>query len=159
MACRRLRVRIPRSPLLVDAVRIDYKKLVNAAIKELDYAYGVPEGMTIYSAAVLSSAGKIYAASAYSSFTASLTLHGEQMALAHAAAHRDGEIVAMATVSGDKPKKGIFCTPCGMCKQLVWENSLRSGKPIKFIMANSSGEYIVKEISELVPYPWPASKK
>ncbi len=135
-----------------------YSELVGSAIEALKYAYGIPEGRTVYSSAVLSRTGKVYSASAYGSDTASLTLHGEQAALAHAAAHMDGDIVAIATVSDAEPEDGVFCTPCGMCKQLIWENSLRSGIHIDVIMANKSGKYAVRKIDDLVPFPWPPRK-
>ncbi len=138
---------------------INYKALVNSAIKALGDAYGVEKGGRIYASAVLSTTGKIYTAGAYWSYTASLTLHGEQAALAHAAAHGDGDILAIVSVCDDKPRDGVFAHPCGICKQLIWENSLRSGISVKVVMANSSGKYIVKEIKDLVPYPWPTSKK
>lgn len=80
---------------------------------------------TVYAAAVLTSKGNIYASAQYFSDTYSLTLHAEQAALAHAAAHGEGEIVAIATTS-DEPK-GEWSYPCHMCTTFVGEsNSLRA---------------------------------
>ncbi len=136
------------------AERIDYKKLIDAAINSLGTYYGPNPGHA-YGSSVLTEHGKIYAASNYSSATASLTLHAEQAALAHAAMHGDPNVIAIVTVSKRGADKKTVSHPCGMCKQLIWENSVNSGKKIAVVMANLKGGYVVKEISRLVPYPWP----
>jgi len=135
---------------------IDYQKLVKEAINALDSFYGGdPASKYIYASAVLTDKGNIYTASNYVSDTASLTLHAEQAALAHAAAHKDTKIIAIAMVGKEDPEGDKLCHPCGICKQLIWENSMKSGIPIKVVMANIKGKFIVKDIKELVPYPWP----
>ena len=61
-------------------------ELIAEAKKALDNRY--PKNTPFaYGAAVLTAEGNIYSASQYGSKTASLTLHAEQSALAHAAAH------------------------------------------------------------------------
>ncbi len=111
----------------------------------------------IYGAAVLSSSGDIYSASNYGSDTASLTLHAEQAALSHAASHGDAnEIIAIAVASREDLAKDEFTPPCHMCKQLLWENSLRSKKDIVVIMANGHDQTKEFMISEVALYPWPA---
>ncbi len=105
-----------------------------------------------HGAAVLTNKGTVYAAANYYSDTATLTLHAEQAALAHAAAHGEREILAVACVSIEAGT----CHPCGICKQLMWESSRDSGIDIDVVMAGRNGRFIVKKISELVPYPWPA---
>lgn len=135
---------------------INYEKLVKEAINALDNFYGgYPTSKYIYASAVLTDKGNIYAASNYISDTTSLTLHAEQAALAHAAAHKDTRVVAIAMVGKEDPKGEEFCHPCGICKQLIWENSIKSGIPIKVVMANLKGKFVTKDIKELVPYPWP----
>ena len=136
--------------------KIDYDLLVKKAIDALDSFYGGdPSSKYIYASAVLTDKGNSYTASNYASDTASLTLHAEQAALSHAAAHKDARIIAIVSVGKEDSSCEMFCHPCGMCKQLIWENSLKSGLPIKVIMANLKGKYITKDIKELVPFPWP----
>ncbi len=132
----------------------DYSPLVAEAIKALDNAY-VPKGSSFrFGSAVLTSKGNIYSSGQYYSDTYSLTLHAEQAALAHAAAHGEHEFVAIASVlTGEDGKR--YCHPCGICKQLIYENFLRTKRDIDVVMANKNGEYVVKKISELVPFPWP----
>ena len=148
--------------------KIDYDGLIKEATKALDTCYP-PDAKLRYAAAVLTDKGNIYCGSNYGSDTASLLLHGEQTALAHAANHKDPNIVAIAIVGqGEailpvstvavKEGKG-FAYPCGICRQLIWENAQRSGHNVKVIMANLQGKYIVKDIESLVPHPWPEKRK
>jgi cytidine deaminase len=108
-----------------------------------------------YAAAVLADNGQMYSAASYSSVTGSLTLHGEQSALAHAAAHGEGTIHAMATASNEELSVGEFVAPCHMCKQLLWESRLRSGVPLLIILTNNHGETKEVYIDDLMPLPWP----
>ena len=138
------------------AKEADYSKLVKAAISALDSCYGAEPGSKhIYASAVLTDKGNTYTASNYGSYTASLTLHAEQAALSHAASHNDSRVTVIVCVSKEDSKGKEFCHPCGICKQLIWENSIRSGLPIKVVMANLEGKYLVEDIKALVPYPWP----
>ncbi len=107
------------------------------------------------SAAVLAGDGNIYSASNYRSVTASLTLHAEQSALAHAAAHGQDVIHAIAVSSNEELEKGEFTAPCHMCKQLLWESRLQSLQPLLIILSNNSGETKEVYIDELMPLPWP----
>lgn len=132
-----------------------FKVLVDAAIKALGNAYVPTSDSMRFASAVLTKKGHIYSSGQYFSDTYSLTLHAEQAALAHASAHGEHEIVAIASVGTEDPKGEKYCHPCGFCKQLLYEKYLRQGSDIDIIMANKRGEHIVKKISELVPYPWP----
>lgn len=132
-----------------------YKELVGNAIEAQKNCFVPPGGTRTYGSAVLTSKGNIYSSGSYFSDTYSLTLHAEQGALAHAAAHGEHDVVAIVSVGNEDPDKKIFCHPCGMCKQLIYEQSRKNKRDIDVIMANESGEYEVKKISELVNYPWP----
>lgn len=106
--------------------------------------------------AVLTKRGNIYSSGQYASDTHSLTLHAEQAALAHAAAHGEYEIVAIATTGnktagGDKP---IY--PCHMCKQLLWESYLRSKENTEILICNTEGLVLEKfTILDVMSHPWP----
>ncbi|MBI5620883.1 hypothetical protein HY949_03830 [Candidatus Gottesmanbacteria bacterium] len=129
-----------------------------------------PKGATTtYAAAALTKSGNVYAAAQYFSDTYSLTLHGEQCALVHAAAHGEGEIVAMAVLSNEKLEKGQstqhpnasikgagFTPPCHMCKQLLYESQKRSGIPMTILLCNESGEEKELPLDAMLGlYPWP----
>ncbi len=134
------------------------QELVSEAVKALSNRY--PKNAPFaYAAAVLTTAGNIYSASSYGSATASLTLHGEQSALAHAAAHGEGEIIAIAVSSTEELVRGEFTAPCHMCKQLLWESHLNSKLPILLILSNQHGETKEVDLLELMPLPWPVKAK
>jgi len=128
--------------------------LIAEAREALKHPY--PKGAdTIYAAAVLTKQGNIYAAAQYFSDTYSLTLHGEQCALTHAAAHGEGDIVAMAITSNEHLKKGEFTYPCHMCKQLLYESQRRSHIPMEIVLFNRHGEIQELTLDDMVSYPWP----
>ena len=77
--------------------------------------YTFPEAGKGYSVAILTSSGTVYTGASYNSDTYTLTMHAEAVALAHAAQHGETNIVA---ITGPN---------CHICKQLIWESSLRSG--------------------------------
>jgi cytidine deaminase len=95
-----------------------------------------------YAAAVLTDTGEIITGGAYISDTFTLTMHGEAAALSHAAAHGHKNIVA---ITGPN---------CHICKQLIWESSLKSGIEIQ-VITKDDDQIILTPISKLMPQPWP----
>lgn len=130
------------------------EKLVAEAKKALKNVFP-KDWPSAYSAAVLTKQGNIYSACSYVSDTFSLTLHGEQSVLVHAASHGETEIIAIAVTSNEKLPKGEFTNPCSMCKQVLYESSLHSSLPMLIILANSHGETREVGLAEMLPYPWP----
>lgn len=129
--------------------------LIKAAHMGMNNSYGVEPGLRRFGAAVLSITGNIYSSGVYKSDTRTLSLHAEQAALAHAAAHGEHQIVAIAIVSDEDPFGQRFTYPCGLCKQLLYESWQRSGEPITVILTNMVGKYEIKDLSEFIVYPWP----
>jgi cytidine deaminase len=132
------------------------KQLIQDAIASLDASHPANPKNLRFGAAVLTSKRNIYVSTAYWSVTLALALHAEQAALAHAAAHGERDIIAISCVSTEDEKREQFCHPCGIGKQLIYESSRDSGIDIQVVMANLKGDSIVKRISELVLFPWPA---
>lgn len=95
-----------------------------------------------YAVAVLTKKGNIYPGVSYCSDTYTLTMHSEATALAHAAIHGETDIVA---ITGPN---------CHICKQLIYESSLRSGIDI-VVVFQEGGEIKQIPVSKLMPYPWP----
>lgn len=139
----------------MDITQQDKQELIAEATKALRNRY--PKSAPVaYAAAVLTTTGNVYSASNYGSVTASLTLHAEQSALAHAAAHGEGDILAIAVASTEELSPGEFTPPCHMCKQLLWESRLHSKLPMLLILTNQHGETKEVDLDELMPLPWPA---
>jgi len=129
-------------------------KLIEEAKNVLKNPYP-KDAKTVYSAAVLTKTGNIYSSAQYFSDTYSLTLHAEQAALAHAAAHGEGEILAVAVTSNEKLEKGEFCYCCNMCKQLLYESQHRSGILMTLIFFNQNGDIQELKLNDMISYPWP----
>jgi len=136
-----------------------WKQLVEAARKGMDCAYGVSPGVPRYGAAVLTTNGNIYASGQYRAETRQISIHAEQAALIHAAAHGEHSIRAIAIISDEDPTGDSFTNPCGICKQALYESSLVSGIPMQVVLAKLAGQYEVKPLEEFIVFPWPAPKK
>lgn len=100
-----------------------------------------------YGAAVLTTNQDVYGGRNRFSPSHSLTLHAEQVALAHCFAHADPLILAIAITSTDKT---VEPWPCGICRQLLFENARFSGYDILVITKTKT-----RPLSELYPHPWP----
>ena len=95
-----------------------------------------------YYVSVLTKKGNIYAGASYCSDTYTLTMHSEAVALTHAAQHGETNIIA---ITGPN---------CHICKQLIYENALRTGNDI-LIIFEEEGQIKQIPISQLMIYPWP----
>jgi cytidine deaminase len=120
-------------------------------------AYGVGDADPHYGAAVLTTKGNIYSAGQYKAGSRQISLHAEQAALVHAAAHGEHQIHAIAIVSNEDGSGEAFTNPCGICKQALYESSLDAGVPMEVILANAKGDWVVKSLDEFIVYPWPNS--
>ncbi|MBN1263375.1 MAG: hypothetical protein JW991_03375 [Candidatus Pacebacteria bacterium] len=107
--------------------------------------FGLPNwyvGGKGFAVAVLTKKGDIYPGVSYNSDTYTLTMHSEAVALVHAALHGETEIIA---ITGPN---------CHICKQLIYESSLRSGIDTVILIKEEEGIRQIP-ISKLMPYPWP----
>lgn len=116
------------------------KKMFELDLETMKNTYPNPNDG--YAVSVLTKNGNIYSGISYQSDTYTLTMHSEAVALAHAAVHGEKEIIA---ITGPN---------CHICKQLIYENSLRSGIDIVVIF-EENGKIKQIPISEMMPYPWP----
>jgi len=134
------------------------QQLIKAAIQGLKDAFtgtNKPNDRR-FAAAVFTKNGNIYSSGSYYSDTYSLTLHSEQAVLAHAAAHGEYEIVAIAITGNEPPSENSSIYPCHMCKQLLWESYLRSKINTLIILHDDKGT-IQEEVKllDMITYPWP----
>lgn len=125
---------------IYELTKEECKKLFKAAREAIANTF--PESNNGYAVALMTKAGNIYTGVSYSSDTGTLTMHSEATALAHAAIHGEKEIAAITGPS------------CHICKQLIYEGSLRSGIDTMEIIEEDSKIKQVP-ISEMMPYPWP----
>jgi len=125
---------------LYELTQKECEEMFNVGKKTMKFTY--PKANSGFSVAVMTKKGNIYPGVSYISDTDTLTMHSEAIALAHAAVHGEKEIVA---ITGPN---------CHICKQLIWESSLRSGIEIVVVIKEKNK---IKQIpiSLLMPYPWP----
>lgn len=116
------------------------ERLFKSDYEVLKNAY--PDPSKGFARSVMTKSGNIYSGISYGSDTATLTMHSEATAFAHAAIHGEPGVIA------------ITGSNCHICKQLIWENSLKSGIEIVVVL-KEDGKVKQIPITEMMPYPWP----
>src|SRR5215469_3391966 len=102
--------------------REEIQRLVEASREGMRCAYGIDGPSPLYGAAVLAEDGNIYSGGQYKAGTRQISLHAEQVALVHAAAHGETKYRAIAIISDEDETKAT--NPCGVCKQAIYEAAL-----------------------------------
>lgn len=131
----------------------EIRRLVEAAQNGMKAAYGIDGSSPLYGAAVLTEDGKIYSGGQYKAGTRQISLHAEQVALVHAAAHGEYRYRAVAVVSNEDADKPT--NPCGVCKQAIYEAALFGDQEIWIILAALSGTVELHSMWDLITFPWP----
>lgn len=136
----------------------EIKTLVDAARTGTGKAFLTKSGGNSYGAAVITLSGKIYCAGQYSSFNHITNIHAEMAAVLVATMSGDSDIYAIAVLSEKAVQPESMC---GICRQFIYEHSIRTGIPITVCMSNFSGDkVIVEKLENLIPHQWdPSSKK
>lgn len=134
--------------------------LISAAKVAVTYAFtGTSQNDTVrFGAALMTKKGNIYSAGQYFSDTLSLTLHAEQAAIAHAAAHGEYDIAIITCVGNEIAYRfsGGRIYPCHLCKQLLWESYLRSGLNTEILIVDDKDEIVENlQICEIMNFSWP----
>ena len=122
---------------------MDYKSLAEAAVNAKQNALPTYSNFFV-GAAVFTSNNKVFTGCNIESSSYSLTICAERNAIFKAISEGEREFKAIA-VAGDTED---FISPCGACRQVI--NDLCG--EIDIILVNSSGSYIVKKTSELLPF-------
>jgi len=120
----------------------EIEELVRAAVKAKEKAY-CPYSKFRVGAAVKASSGRIYTGCNVENASYGLTVCAERVAIFKAVSEGEREVLAVA-VATDLDE---FVFPCGACRQVI----LEFGANAKVISAKPSGEYVVKNIKELLP--------
>ncbi len=102
-----------------DRVKSD---LIDIALKNQKYSYA-PYSHYNVAAAVLAGSGKIYVGVNVENASYPAGACAECNAINHAVACGDREIVAIAIVGGADYTVTDYCTPCGVCRQVMREFS------------------------------------
>lgn len=115
------------------------KEMFQEDEKYLERTYPKPDKVT---RSVLTEEGNTYTGISYHTDVMTLTMHAEMTAYAHAVIHGERSIIA---VTGPN---------CHMCKQLMWENAVRTSIDPTIIII-TDGQYMKTRLSEMMIQGWP----
>ncbi len=129
---------------------IDYKILVAEAYEAQKMAY-IPYSNWAVGAALLTKEGKIYRGCNIESSTFSPTNCAERTAFFKAVSEGERDFVAIAIVGNDVNTpigQGDYCSPCGVCRQVMIEFCQED---FKIILAKDYDIYQVYTLGQLMP--------
>ncbi|WML34848.1 cytidine deaminase [Clostridium sp. OS1-26] len=122
---------------------MDYKELIKIALEYREKAY-IPYSNFKVGAAVLFDSGNIYGGCNIENASFGATNCAERTAIFKGISEGEKEIKAVAVV-GDL---NTYTYPCGICRQVIAEFG---NMDIKVILAKNENDYIVKDLSEVLP--------
>ena len=121
--------------------------LIDKAFDMLNYSY-VPYSRYTVGAALLAKNGSIYTGCNIENVTFGATNCAERTALFKAVSEEVKDFKAIAVVGGPMKKITGFCTPCGICRQVMREFC---DEDFLFILAKSRTEYKIMTMAEILP--------
>ena len=124
------------------------KELMELAIKARERAYA-PYSSFAVGAALLSENGKVYLGCNIENSSFSPTNCAERTAIFSAIADGERKFTAIAVCGGKIGKKRIFCTPCGVCRQVLSEFC---DADLKVILEDGEGGIKALTLGELLPF-------
>jgi cytidine deaminase len=139
----------------VDLATLDNAEqaLIRAAQSVMNRAYNVYSGFFVGAAAGTASGGT-FPGAAVENASFGLTICAEPAAIMRAYADGDVEITRIAVVGGPSLKSaGEVVTPCGRCRQMIYEAAQVSGTDVTVLCSNADLSKVMKvRISELLPF-------
>ena len=126
----------------------DKKVLIQAALDSLKNSYA-PYSQFNVAAAVLCSSGKVYTGVNVENASYPAGICAERNAIFHAAACGEREITAIAIVGGKGGVVDGYCTPCGICRQVMRE--FADPEKLTVIAAKSVDDYKEFTLAQLLP--------
>lgn len=127
---------------------VDRAKLIRMAIENQKNSYA-PYSRYNVSAAVLMGSGKVYLGVNVENASYPAGICAERNAIFHAVQEGEREIVAVAIVGGPNYTIKDYCSPCGVCRQVMRE--FCNPKAMLVIFAKSPEDYKEMTLEELLP--------
>lgn len=128
---------------------IDRKALIRAAFAAREYAY-TPYSNFKVGAALLAKNGSVYTGCNIECATFTPTNCAERTALFKAVSEGVHEFAAVAVVGAKDgaPDDALITSPCGVCRQMLYE---LGGPDLRVIMAKSENDWQEMTLGELLP--------
>ena len=131
------------------------KELLSIAQETMYHAYNIYSGFFV-GAAVLTSDGEVFSGACMENASYGLTSCAEVGAIQSAFSQGYRNITTIAIIGGKDPHgEGEVVSPCGRCRQLIFEASQVAGENIVVILSDPSFKKIVRTtINDLLPIPF-----
>ena len=131
---------------------MNYEELINSAIKMTERSYA-PYSHFHVGASLLTTNGKIYTGCNVENAAYGPSNCAERTAIFKAVSEGDRDFSAIAIAGGAEDKNGNvqlkdYCSPCGVCRQVMAEFC---NKDFKIILAKSADDYKIFTLGELLP--------
>ena len=120
-----------------------HEELVACAREAQSFAYAPYSGFPV-GAALLCADGSVYTGCNVENAAFGAALCAERVALGKAVSEGKRAFRALAVIA----KGNAFCTPCGTCRQVLWEFS----KDLLVLCANERGNFAAYPLAELLPH-------
>ena len=138
-----------------DSLGKTQRKLVAAAEAAMKTSYS-PYSRLAVGAALMTPGGRIITGSNVENAAYGSTICAERAALvrANAMGYRvfSSLAVAAGAVKGRRPGRSSVASPCGACRQMLYEASQNAGRDIEIILLSADRKTVVlTSISELLP--------
>lgn len=127
--------------------KILIEKLIKKAIEMLNFSYA-PYSNFHVGAALLTSEGEIYTGCNIENAAYGPSNCAERTAIFKAVSEGKKEFEAIAVVGGKNGKIENFCSPCGVCRQVLAEFCK---KDFEIVLAKSTNEYKIMTLEQLLP--------
>lgn len=146
---------MPIEILNIETLPSKYRQLLFSARDVSHNAYNIYSSFYV-GAAVRTISKNVYCGTFMENASLGLTVCAEPSALLAANNAGDFNVTQLAVVGGTSlNSSGDPVTPCGRCRQMIYEASQVSGRNIEIICANTAlTSIILTSISELLPLPF-----
>lgn len=125
----------------------NYKKLVKEAFKMLEYSYA-PYSHFHVGAALLTTKKKIFTGCNIENAAYGPSNCAERTAIFKAVSEGYKDFTAIAIVGGENGQVKDFCSPCGVCRQVLAEFC---NKDFEIILADRPDNWKVFTLGQLLP--------
>lgn len=123
------------------------EELIKLAIEASKNSYSKYSNFKV-GAALLAKNGKTYLGTNIENASYPATICAERVAITKAISEGEKEFEKIAIVGGENGDFSEFCTPCGICRQVISEFCEND---FKFILGNDKLEYTEYTLEELLP--------
>lgn len=133
-------------------LRVEDQALLRAARVAMEGAYN-PYSQFFVGSALLTPDGQTITGSNFENASYSVTICSERSAIVRASAMGSNVFKKIAVIGrGAKAPAREVISPCGVCRQMLFESSQISGAPLEVIMSSTDMKKIViATIDELLP--------